>query len=105
MRNRNVRRQKGFIIEAMLLLLVVIGLTAAATSPVVANDPNKPSPGTPQVSVAKSVTEGARAGDAVLNLAKDADKASDVAPTPDSGGDGGFWDSFGDFLQGLLDAF
>jgi hypothetical protein len=105
MKCQNHRRTKGFIIEGLLLLLVLIGISAAVTAPVVANNPQKPDPGTPQVNVAKTVTEGARAGDAVLRLSKDADNASDATPDTDSGGDGGFWDSIGDFLQGLFDPF
>jgi type II secretory pathway pseudopilin PulG len=105
MKSQNHRRTKGFIIEGLLLLLVLIGISAAVTAPVVASNPQKPDQGTPQVNVAKTVTEGARAGDAVLRLSKDADNSSDATPDTDSGGDGGFGDSIGDFLQGLLDSF
>jgi hypothetical protein len=61
----------------------------------------------PQVNTAKTVTEGARAGDAVLHLAKDADNASDAAvAATDAGAAGGdASDGIGEFLQGLFDAF
>jgi len=103
-------RTKGFIIEGLLLLLVLIFaaiFSAAASQPAVAGNAQKPDQAAPQVNTAKTVTEGARAGDAVLHLAKDADNAADAADAaPDAGAAGGdASDGIGEFLQGLFDGF
>jgi hypothetical protein len=110
MTRHNYRRSKGFIIEGLLLLLVllfVVIFSAAASQPAVAGNPQKPDQTAPQVNTAKTVTEGARAGDAVLHLAKDADNADDaVDAAPDAGAAGDdAADGIGEFLRGLLDGF
>jgi hypothetical protein len=104
------RRSKGFIIEGLLLLLVLLFaaiFSAAASQPAVAGNAQKPDQIAPRVNTAKTVTEGARAGDAVLHLAKDADNADDaVDAAPDAGATGDdVSDSIGDFLQGLFGGF
>jgi hypothetical protein len=103
----NHRRSKGFISEGLLLLLVLLFaaiFSAASSQPAVAGNAQKPDQTAPQVSTAKTVTEGARAGDAVLHLAKDADDSSDAADVaPDAGAAGDdASDSIGEFLQGLF---